>query len=304
MNKSFAVFSLLGALFLSPVTGSSAEPAPIYQKRDFRPIQPVKKARIKQVAIKQNVKGGLGLMKQQSIKVVIPPPPIPSAEESLFPADSVPDVDLSIPPTPTFNEVDEVTLPPIAEEEEGQEELQLGSDSNEPQDEEIAPTDGELRLSLSCLRNEAHKLAQEGLCYSFGADDPETGGLDCSGVVQYLLNKLGVDDVPRTSYDQYDWLKHEKTLDDVYGKNSTKKLFKKLSPGDLIFWGGTWDSGHRVSHVMIYMGYDKAVDKHYVFGARSKSSKGMFGNGVDIFELEPDRGRLIACGKIPGLIYD
>ena len=142
-----------------------------------------------------------------------------------------------------------------------------------------------------------------GLTYKFGSDNPDTGGLDCSGAVQHLLKSIGVDDVPRTSYQQYDWLKKEKTLDDVYGKNSTSKMLKKLSPGDLIFWGGTWKSGHRVSHVMIYMGYNPEEDKHYVFGARGKSSKGLLGNGVDIFELAPNRGQLVAHGKIPGLKY-
>ena len=55
---------------------------------------------------------------------------------------------------------------------------------------------------------------------------------------------------------------------------------------------------------MIYMGWNPETDKHYIFGAQSKKSKGMLGNGVDIFELDPNRGRLIGHGKIPGLIYD
>ena len=93
-------------------------------------------------------------------------------------------------------------------------------------------------------------------------------------------------------------------LDDVYGKTASSKLLKKLSPGDLIFWGGTWKSGHRVSHVMLYMGYDPANDKHYVFGARSKSTTGLTGAGVDIFELDTERGRLVAHGKVPGLVYE
>ena len=118
-----------------------------------------------------------------------------------------------------------------------------------------------------------------------------------------MLTELGVEDVPRTSYDQYYWLKRKNRLDDVYGRRASKKLLKNLSPGDLIFWGGTWDSGHRVSHVMLYMGYDPNEDKHYIFGARSKSKEGLLGHGVDIFELDPDRGRLIGHGKIPGIEY-
>ena len=55
------------------------------------------------------------------------------------------------------------------------------------------------------------------------------------------------------------------------GKGLRKSFSKKLSPGDLIFWGGTWKSGHRVSHVMIYMGFNPTDDTHYVFGARGKN---------------------------------
>ncbi|MAS92788.1 MAG: hypothetical protein CMO55_06280 [Verrucomicrobiales bacterium] len=295
MMNRFAAIPLVAALLLLAFETSLAQE--VYQKRDFRPIEPLKQKKVKEVKIKQNVTGGSTQMKQQSITVTIPPPPIPAPEQSLFPEESIPEVDKSLPPSPVFNEIEEDSLPP--ELEDSTDEETIGNSS-----EEASAEEGEVTLSLSNLRAEAHKLAQEGLKYSFGADDPESGGLDCSGVVQYLLTKLGVEDCPRTSYDQYYWLKRKKMLDDVYGKSSTKKLLKKLSPGDLIFWGGTWNSGHRVSHVMIYMGYDKDADKHWIFGARSKSSEGMFGNGVDIFELDPNRGRLIACGKIPGLKYD
>ncbi|MEM7697561.1 MAG: NlpC/P60 family protein [Verrucomicrobiota bacterium] len=158
---------------------------------------------------------------------------------------------------------------------------------------------------MTSLRNEAHRLSQSGLRYIFGADHPDEGGMDCSGTVQYVLEKLGVDDVPRTSYNQYYWLKRKKLLDDVHGRRAEKKLFQKLSPGDLIFWGGTWKSGHKVSHVMFYLGYDPQTDTHWMFGAQGKRSKGEFGNGVDIFEMDLDRGgRLIAHGKIPGLVYE
>ena len=159
--------------------------------------------------------------------------------------------------------------------------------------------------TLTQLRNEAHALAGKKLTYVFGAANPDSGGLDCSATIQYLLTRIGVRDVPRTSYDQYYWLKRKNLLDDVYAsKSASSKLLKKLSPGDLIFWGGTWKSGHRVSHVMLYMGYDPSAEKHYVFGARSKSTTGLTGSGVDIFELDTERGRLVAHGKIPGLVYE
>lgn len=251
-----------------------AEPVKKLRERSFRPIVP----------IKQNVVGGDAAMKSQTISVAIPPPPIPAPDRSLFPEDSIPDIEF---PTDSY----------IETETKGE----LGSSLIEKNESEESSAD---KPTLSRLREEAHKLADEGLTYKFGSDDPGDGGLDCSGAMQYLLTKIGIEDVPRTSYNQYYWLKKKKMLDDVYGKNASSKMLKKLAPGDLIFWGGTWKSGHRVSHVMLYMGYHPDEDKHYVFGARGKSSKGMLGNGVDVFELDPDRGRLIAHGKIPGLIYE
>jgi hypothetical protein len=253
------------------------------KERSFRPIIP----------IKQNVKGGSGNHSMsQTVKLTIPSPPIPEPAASLFPDDSVPEI--SLPPEPEE---------PLHDEKSEFSEMQETAPDSTTSITEDTETSRKNGPTLQRLREEAHKLADMGLKYKFGADDPDSGGLDCSGAMQYLLNKIGIDDVPRTSYDQYYWLKKKKMLDDVYGKGASRKMFKKLSPGDLIFWGGTWKSGHRVSHVMLYMGYNPADEKHYVFGARSKSSEGLLGHGVDIFELDPDRGRLIAHGKIPGLIY-
>lgn len=283
-----SLFGAALAFILSPALSFQVQANPP-KERSFRPIVP----------IKQDVRPGAGGMLSQTVKLTIPPPPIPEPTNSLFPAESVPDVTLP-PEPPTFNDADsEPTdfIGPSTEVPEGLPQPEYSPPSPTDEEKPSGPT-------LSRLREEAHKLASRGLRYKFGADDPDTGGLDCSSTVQYLLEKIGVDGCPRTSYDQYYWLKKKKLLDDVYGKSADKKLFKKLSPGDLIFWGGTWKSGHRVSHVMIYMGYNPDEDKHYVFGARSKSSEGLLGNGVDVFELDPNRGRLIAHGKIPGLVYD
>ena len=293
MNKSFSVFFVIVA-FLFIHAGGHCDDRP-FNKRDFRAIEPVKKTAVRHVEIKQNVKGGSTQRKEQTLKVTIPPPPVPGPEASLFPDAPEFTTGVDLPPESFSDTIDVSDLPPLSD------------DDTDSADSETDPLDSETSdslLTLSNLREEAHQLAQDGLRYSFGAANPDSGGLDCSGVVQHLLKKLGVEDVPRTSYDQYYWLKKKKLLDDVHGKSASKKLFKKLSPGDLIFWGGTWNSGHKVSHVMIYMGYDEGADKHYIFGARGKKSSGMFGNGVDIFELDPDRGRLIAHGKIPGLVYD
>ncbi len=274
----FTLVFPLAALFTFPsLLIPEAEAAP--EKRSFRAIVP----------IAQGVAPGTSGMKSQTVSVKIPPPPVPQIRNSLFPEVSLPETDL---PPDAF----EIPLEPkpVSEVEIGKSSAEIKSESKEKID---GPT-------LQKLRDEAHRLSDLGLTYKFGADDPKQGGMDCSGSIQHLLSNIGIDGVPRTSYNQYYWLRKKKLIRDVNGKGASKKLYKKLSPGDLIFWGGTWKSGHKVSHVMIYIGYDPTADTHYVFGARGKSSKGLLGNGVDIFELDPNRGRLVAHGKIPGLIYE
>ena len=295
------------------ILDSSAQAGPNPpRERSFRPVVP----------IKQNVRGGFDQMRTQTVRLTIPPPPIPDIPAIPAPAtEPAPETTVE-PATEAPKEVAKSDLPPEAKPssaKEGEsstpaaedtEETEAPGGSKTPGSNEDAETPGETKESkatgptLSQLRAEAHALAGKKLRYVFGADDPDTGGLDCSSTIQYLLTNIGIKDCPRTSYDQYDWLKRKKLLDDVYGKGASSKLLRKLSPGDLIFWGGTWKSGHRVSHVMLYMGYDPKEDKHYVFGARSKSTTGLTGAGVDIFELNTESGRLVAHGKIPGLVYE
>lgn len=291
-------FPCFCAVLLSGTLASAADTAKP-KLRSFRPVVP----------IKQNVSGGMDHMKSQIIRMRIPPPPIP--ETATLPEEQ----SFTGPPEAlkSDNSTTRKNLPPEKSTTKSSDDSPVSvketKDLPPPPAAEVksekkeAPAPKKDGPTLEMLRKEAHALADQKLTYVFGAEDPESGGLDCSSTIQYLLTKIGVKDAPRTSYDQYDWLKKNKTLDDVYGKASTEKLFKKLSPGDLIFWGGTWDSGHRVSHVMLYMGYDAKTDKHYIFGARGKSVKGLTGCGVDIFELGQQKGRLIAHGKIPGLIY-
>lgn len=126
--------------------------------------------------------------------------------------------------------------------------------------------------------------------------------MDCSGTMQFLLKSIGYSDIPRTSYAQYDWLKEKGTLKKVGFFHKPSKAVRRFQPGDLIFWGGTYKSGHKVSHVMVYLGRSQN-GTHYVFGARGKKVKGLNGNGVDIFQFRPEStgGKLVGYGRPPGL---
>lgn len=164
------------------------------------------------------------------------------------------------------------------------------------------PPSGVGPATIEELRRRAEFLASRGLNYRFGGDHPSEGGMDCSGTMQFLLKSIGYDDIPRTSYDQFEWLKQQGTLRRVGFFRGPAKAVRNFRPGDLIFWGGTYNSGHRVSHVMIYMGQSRS-GTHYVFGARGKKVKGLNGNGVDIFEYRPEStgGKLLGYGPLPGM---
>ncbi|HRQ88016.1 MAG TPA: NlpC/P60 family protein, partial [Bacteroidia bacterium] len=92
---------------------------------------------------------------------------------------------------------------------------------------------------LNVIRQRAETIATFRLPYVFGGDHPSEGGLDCSGAMKYLLSDIGFGDMPRTSYDQYAWLKKAKTL--RHTKTIPERMGgrKGIKPGDLIFWGGT-----------------------------------------------------------------
>lgn len=156
--------------------------------------------------------------------------------------------------------------------------------------------------SVNLLWDRCHHLSKQRLRYDFGSDSPYNGGMDCSGTVQFVVKSLGYHDVPRASYQQYQWMKDMGCLKEVGMWHSEERAYASLKPGDLVFWGGTYRSGHKVSHVEIYMGKNPQSGQQFTFGARSSRSKGLNGNGVDVFQLSKrKKGQLVGYGTLPGL---
>jgi len=156
--------------------------------------------------------------------------------------------------------------------------------------------------SVQLLWDRCHYLSKQRLRYDFGSDSPYNGGMDCSGTVQFVIKSLGYSDVPRASYQQYQWMKSIGALKEVGFWHSEEKAYASLRPGDLVFWGGTYNSGHKVSHVEIYMGRNPRTGERYTFGARGSRSTGLNGNGVDVFKLNKrKKGQLRGYGTLPGL---
>ena len=157
------------------------------------------------------------------------------------------------------------------------------------------------------LQQICQELARQNLRYTFGSCHPANGGLDCSGTIHHVFSRLGYRSMPRQSNHQYYWVKE-------YGKmrhasSLSPKVLRRLRPGDLLFWKGTYRTGKRwpnISHVMIYSGKDPATGKHHMFGGRSGKRHGYNGSQIDFFELrtgesEGRSGKFVGYGTPPGL---
>ena len=131
--------------------------------------------------------------------------------------------------------------------------------------------------------------------------------MDCSGTIHYALSRLGYRNVPRQSNHQFYWIEKESHLHK--SSDLTAGVLRRLRPGDLMFWRGTYRTGRRwpnISHVMIYMGRDPGSGRHYMFGGRSENRTGRNGARIDFFELregesEGRRGTFVGWGSVPGM---
>jgi hypothetical protein len=116
----------------------------------------------------------------------------------------------------------------------------------------------------------------EGDPYVYGAAGPAQ--FDCSGLVQYGLEKIGVPAVPRTSEAQWAWIKQNGT---VINKG-------QLQPGDLIFsqWPGDNASP---GHVQVYLGGGQVIQAPHPGGT------------VSTAPLSADTGHIVGYGRVPHL---
>jgi peptidoglycan DL-endopeptidase CwlO len=161
---------------------------------------------------------------------------------------------------------------------------------------------------LQDLIRDALNITTLNLGYLFGSSDPEAGGMDCSGSIYYLLRKHGFKDIPRDSRNQHSWLDSKGTLRNVSNEEMPKFDFRALRPGDLLFWTGTYqvnnDDAPSISHVMLYLGIEKATGKPIMWGAsdgRTYAGKQRFGVSVFDFKLpRPDsKSKFVGFGQLP-----
>ena len=164
------------------------------------------------------------------------------------------------------------------------------------------------------LIRDAIDLTRLNLTYAFGSADPDTGGMDCSGTIYYLLHAHGFNDVARDSSGQYLWARKSGAFFPVVSKSAESVELNDLLPGDLMFWIGTYDTGRDVpiSHVMLYLGREKGTGKRIMFGASDgRSYNGVQRWGVSVFDFkmpkadpehsEKVKAEFVGFARIPGL---
>ncbi len=84
-----------------------------------------------------------------------------------------------------------------------------------------------------------------GMPYVWGGSSPSAGGMDCSGLVQYVYAKFGID-LPRVSADQA-------------RSGTAVASMAEAQPGDLL----AWDNSSRnvgADHIAIYVGNGKMIE--------------------------------------------
>lgn len=89
--------------------------------------------------------------------------------------------------------------------------------------------------------------AQLDECYTFGADGPDTS--DCSGLVQFLLARIGIHADGRSAQDQHDYFAKPAHADPIDEED--------VAFGDLCFYGGDANDIH---HVTIGWGGGKVLE--------------------------------------------
>ncbi|STX28809.1 NlpC/P60 family [Legionella beliardensis] len=131
-------------------------------------------------------------------------------------------------------------------------------------------------------------LAAQNIGYQYGSAKPEAGGMDCSGTMYYLLTKLGIKSVPRSSEGLYQWVKDKGNFYPITKPSFNDPEFSKLKPGDLLFWSGTYKREHPiyVTHVMMYLGKNKQGEPLMVGASDGRTYKGRQIYGVSVFDFK------------------
>ena len=109
-------------------------------------------------------------------------------------------------------------------------------------------------------------MKYSGWDYISGGSSPDDGGFDCSGLVQYVYGKAGIN-LPRLEKDQYE------ACEEIEEEN--------IQPGDLIFYKNETSNGE-IGHVAIYLGNGKVFEAGDPIGIYSATDEWHTSNQLHI----------------------
>jgi cell wall-associated NlpC family hydrolase len=163
---------------------------------------------------------------------------------------------------------------------------------------------------VQSLVQSALALTRLGLSYLHGSNEPNKGGMDCSGTVYHVLQFQGLKGVPRQSDEMCQWVEKKTQLHlTPTAIVFDHAEFMNLKPGDLLFWTNTMETKRKlpVTHVMIYLGKLKKSGKRVVFGASDgRSFEGLRRSGVSVFDFHLPKAestsKFHGYGNAPGLL--
>ena len=149
------------------------------------------------------------------------------------------------------------------------------------------------------------------LPYQFGGSSPKDGGFDCSGAMYFVMTQAGLAP-PRTSANQFLWIKSEKRLREVAASVTSldEPAMKALRPGDLLFWGSTYQPTDgrlvNVTHVALFLGHEKEDGNAVMINATDgRSYRGTKANGYGIYDFrlprEGSKAIFMGYGTPPGI---
>jgi hypothetical protein len=163
---------------------------------------------------------------------------------------------------------------------------------------------------VQSLVQSALALTRLELSYMYGSNEPNKGGMDCSGTVYHVLQFQGLKGVPRQSDEMCQWVEKKTQLHLTPTATAFDHAeFANLKPGDLLFWTNTMETKRKlpVTHVMIYLGKLKKSGKLVVFGAsEGRSFEGLRRSGVSVFDFHLPKAestsKFHGYGTAPGLL--
>ena len=148
-------------------------------------------------------------------------------------------------------------------------------------------------------------LTTRSLSYKYGSADPDSGGLDCSGFVYFVLTENGVKDVPRDASGQYSWVRKAGKFQAVISRSDDTFELDELKPGDLLFWTGTYavEKDPPITHTMIYLGREKKTRQRIMVGASDgRVFHGESRYGVGVFDFKLSRSGAVQEGRTPTFV--